>query len=174
MLKHSCKQSHVVAANKAQTEDRCLAFCGLRSWTWMNWIRHIGSSAEKTDTLWLFNIAMENGPFIDDFPIEPSIYEGFSMAMLNNQRVNHLTCMLSRMDSHPSLLLPGLNQAFRSLRKAFPRRQPPSLATLRAGINQEIQALDIFKMTVTNSTNAPDVSFQKTCCPTFEWMQSGW
>ena len=38
-------------------------------------------------TLWLFNIAMENDPFIDDFPIETSIYEGFSMAMLNNQMV---------------------------------------------------------------------------------------
>ena len=38
-------------------------------------------------TLWLFNIdiAMENGPFIDDFPIKTSIYKGFSMAMLNNQ-----------------------------------------------------------------------------------------
>ena len=24
-------------------------------------------------TLWLFNIAMENGPFIDDFPINTSI-----------------------------------------------------------------------------------------------------
>ena len=35
-------------------------------------------------TLWLFNIAMENGPFIDDFPIKTSIYKGFSMAMLNN------------------------------------------------------------------------------------------
>ena len=33
-------------------------------------------------TLWLFNIAMENGPFIVDFPIKTSIYEGFSMAML--------------------------------------------------------------------------------------------
>jgi len=32
-------------------------------------------------------MAMENGPFIDDFPIETSIYKGFSMAMLNNQRV---------------------------------------------------------------------------------------
>jgi hypothetical protein len=32
---------------------------------------------------------MENGPFIDDFPIETSIYKGFSMAMLNNQMVNH-------------------------------------------------------------------------------------
>ena len=28
-------------------------------------------------TLWLFNIAMENGPFIDDFPIKTSIYKGF-------------------------------------------------------------------------------------------------
>ena len=30
---------------------------------------------------------MENGPFIDDFPIKTSIYKGFSMAMLNNQIV---------------------------------------------------------------------------------------
>jgi len=30
---------------------------------------------------------MENGPCIDDFPIKTSIYEGFSMAMLNNQMV---------------------------------------------------------------------------------------
>ena len=30
---------------------------------------------------------MENCPFIDDFPIETSIYKGFSMVMLNNQRV---------------------------------------------------------------------------------------
>ena len=43
---------------------------------------------KKHDTLWLFNIAMENGPFIDDFPIEPSIYKGFSMAMLNNQMID--------------------------------------------------------------------------------------
>jgi len=40
-----------------------------------------------TITLWLFNIAMQNGPFIDDFPINTSIYKGFSMAMLNNQMV---------------------------------------------------------------------------------------
>ena len=38
-------------------------------------------------SLLLFNIAMENGPFIDDFPITTSIYKGFSMAMLNNQMV---------------------------------------------------------------------------------------
>ena len=30
---------------------------------------------------------MENGPLIDGFPIKTSIYEGFSMAMLNNQLV---------------------------------------------------------------------------------------
>ena len=40
-------------------------------------------------TIWLFNVAMENHPFIDDFPIKPSIYNGRSMAMFNNQRVNH-------------------------------------------------------------------------------------
>ena len=38
-------------------------------------------------TLWLFNIAMEHGPFIDDVPIKTTIYRGFSMAMLNNQMV---------------------------------------------------------------------------------------
>ena len=42
-------------------------------------------------TLWLFNIAMENGPFVDEFPIKTSIYKGFSMAMLNNQRVTFFT-----------------------------------------------------------------------------------
>ena len=35
-----------------------------------------------------FKIAMENGPFIDDFPVKTSIYKGFSMAILNNQMVN--------------------------------------------------------------------------------------
>jgi hypothetical protein len=40
--------------------------------------------------LWLFNITMEHSPFIDDFPIKTSIYKGFSMAMLNNQRVMYL------------------------------------------------------------------------------------
>ena len=38
--------------------------------------------------LWSFNIAMENDPFIDDFPIKTTIYRGFSMAMLNNQMVH--------------------------------------------------------------------------------------
>ena len=53
------------------------------------------------DTLWLFNIAMENGPFIDDFPIEPSIYRGFSMTMLNNQMVGIL--ILNNRHSHPQV-----------------------------------------------------------------------
>ena len=34
-------------------------------------------------TLWLFTIAMENGPFIDGSPMKDGDY---SMAMLNNQR----------------------------------------------------------------------------------------
>ena len=33
------------------------------------------------------NIAMENGPFIDDFPSKTSIYNGLSIAMLNSQMV---------------------------------------------------------------------------------------
>jgi len=45
-----------------------------------------GFIVRESFTIWLFNIAMENGPFIDDFPIKTSI-EGFSMAMLNNQMV---------------------------------------------------------------------------------------
>ena len=53
------------------------------SWTWMSeldfTIKNFGC------TLWLFNIAMENCPFTDDFPIETSIYNGFSIAMLNSQ-----------------------------------------------------------------------------------------
>ena len=43
--------------------------------------------SNKAVTLWLFNIAMESGLFVDDFPIKTSIYKGFSMAMLNNQMV---------------------------------------------------------------------------------------
>ena len=38
-------------------------------------------------TLWLFNIVIENGSFIDDVPIKTTIYRVFSMAMLNNQMV---------------------------------------------------------------------------------------
>ena len=38
-------------------------------------------------TLWPFNIAMENGPFIDGLPGFTYKKWWFSMAMLNNQRV---------------------------------------------------------------------------------------
>ena len=48
---------------------------------------HGAEQPEGLTTLWLFNIAMENGPFIDGFPIKTSIYKGFSIAMLNNQMV---------------------------------------------------------------------------------------
>ena len=48
---------------------------------------HVFRSFPASDTLWLFNIAMENCQSIDDFPIKTSIYKGFSMAMLNNQMV---------------------------------------------------------------------------------------
>ena len=41
----------------------------------------------KHGTVGEVNIAMENGPFIDDFPSKTSIYKGFSIAMLNNHRV---------------------------------------------------------------------------------------
>ena len=38
---------------------------------------------------------MENGPFIDDFPINTSIYKVFSMDMLNNQTVTYLRFVAS-------------------------------------------------------------------------------
>ena len=46
-----------------------------------------GNFMEYLLVTWLFNIAMENGPFMDDFPTKTCIYKGFSMAMLNNQMV---------------------------------------------------------------------------------------
>ena len=42
---------------------------------------------KKQMPFWLFDIAMEHCPFTDDFPIKTSIYNGFSIAMLNNQRI---------------------------------------------------------------------------------------
>ena len=46
---------------------------------------------------------MENGPFIDNFPIKTTIYRGFSMAMLNNQMVfkdgvNTVFCLEKRLE----------------------------------------------------------------------------
>ena len=48
-------------------------------------------------TLWLFNIAMENGPFIDGLPIKNGDFP-FSMAMLNDQRVYGKTHLLSHLN----------------------------------------------------------------------------
>jgi len=73
----------------------------------------------------LFNVAMENRHFVDDFPTKTSIYKGFSMAMSNNQRVisPKSSCFFKRMfpskKNHP---------AGNPLR---PPRQPPAYS-LRA------------------------------------------
>ena len=58
-----------------------------RPWDIVFAIRQMAKQLQTMYTLWLFNIAMENGLFIDDFPLNTSIYKGFSMAMLNNQMV---------------------------------------------------------------------------------------
>ena len=44
-------------------------------------------------TIWLFNIAMENGPFIDGSPVHQQKKWWFSMATLNNQRVYIYICI---------------------------------------------------------------------------------
>jgi hypothetical protein len=40
-------------------KNRMVGFSGVYEWLYI---------LEKTNTLWLFNIAMENGPFIDGLP----------------------------------------------------------------------------------------------------------
>ena len=77
--------SRLEEADKTQGVDQLLV-------TWWQPYRDGGTKNAfnriySTSTLWLFNIAMENGLFIDDLPIKTSIYKGFSMAMLNNQMV---------------------------------------------------------------------------------------
>jgi len=66
----------------------CLMSHGM-PWLHENWRKIIrdamGAIHHISCTLWLFNIAMENGPLIDDFPINTSIYKEFSMTMLKNQ-----------------------------------------------------------------------------------------
>ena len=49
--------------------------------------RQISSKQPNQNTIWLFNIAMENGPFIDGVPTFTYYKLWFSMAMLNNQMV---------------------------------------------------------------------------------------
>ena len=50
-------------------------------------------------------------PFIDDFPIKTSIYKGFSMVMLNNQRVN-LTALRMNMEPVEMVSWQGLHPHF--------------------------------------------------------------
>ena len=50
---------------------------------------------------------MENGPFTDDFPNKTSIYNGFSIAMLNYQRVFPMMLCQSyptAPEAHPGLV----------------------------------------------------------------------
>ena len=78
--------SYLVRCSHENHQNRCEK----REWPFLVWL-----------TLWLFNIAMENGPFIDEFPIKTSIYQGFSMAMLNNQMVcSHWIILLHRWSGH--------------------------------------------------------------------------
>ena len=54
---------------------------------------------------------MEHGPFIDDFPIKTSIYKGFSMAMLNNQRVTiNFTNWVPWLQTKPPFIVMAWNQ----------------------------------------------------------------
>ena len=81
----------------------------------------------QTDTLWLFNIAMENGPFIDDFPMKTSIYKGFSMAMLNNQMVYTSKREVSKSSkSEPDSLAKSAGQIIKSHQAKSMRFQPSS------------------------------------------------
>ena len=79
---------------------------------WLQEASHLQNKLPRTEiktstgfhsniTIWLFNIAMENDPFVDYFPINTSIYSGFSMAMLNDQRVQE-----NSRPSHPTERLP--------------------------------------------------------------------
>ena len=68
----------------------------------ISWLQVILRDDHQYSSLWLMNVAMENGPFIDDIPIKTTIYRGFSMAMSNNQMVaiTYLTSLLESLCSH--------------------------------------------------------------------------
>ena len=53
----------------------------------MDFMKTLTHITQYPYTLWLFNIAMENGPFIDGLPGFTYWKWWFSMAMLNNQMV---------------------------------------------------------------------------------------
>ena len=79
---------HITQETHRQAQGPGSPACQQSSLPWSYfWHKPQSKISAKKPTIWLFNIAMENDPFIDDFPIKTSIYSGFSMAMLNNQRV---------------------------------------------------------------------------------------
>ena len=50
----------------------------------------VGLSCKCSLTLWLFNIAMENGPFIDGLPLKMRIFHGYvSHNRMLNQSIEH-------------------------------------------------------------------------------------
>ena len=55
-------------------------------------------------TIWLFNIAMENCPFIDGLPGFTYQKWWFYMAMLNNQRVYHIVVVPNSWSNSPTRL----------------------------------------------------------------------
>ena len=59
-------------------------------------------------------MAMENDPFMDDFPMKTSIYSGFSMAILNNHMVNHEKYDRQNATSPGTQTSSGLSQKIRS------------------------------------------------------------
>ena len=87
-------------------------------------------------TLWLFNVAMENGPFMDDFPTKTSIYKGFSMAMLNNQRVYQCqwpVCSVRHQPAPAPAAVPGEwpRRRRRAARWSGSESSAPGLRTIR-------------------------------------------
>ena len=120
------------------------------------WISGRMSIKGERDTLWLFNIAMENGPFIDDFPIETSIYKGFSMAMLNNKMVKGLSTGRSgnftgrpALGKHPDHVTPRIFSV-------TPRKEPPHNRRLWSELNLNLNFV---------------VSQQKPCiCTWLSWI----
>ena len=72
------------------------------------------------------NIAMENGPFIDDFPIKTSTYKGFSMAMLNNQKVWKVIKFMFQTTQLWSTFPSGWRYPVLFAETEAPRNHPPS------------------------------------------------
>ena len=92
---------------------------------------------------------MENGPFTDDFPNKTSIYNGFSIAMLNYQRVIAMKPGYSQ-----PLWPPPLRPVFASLQVARSpgtalRTSSASEAVQRRGCTWEIFHVYIYIYTYT-------------------------